>query len=170
MPYRNAPISRSRVDHTAWSPLTKVIQCVPRRRLPLGNHTPMADYYTILAKAVDALDPNTGTALRQLYQRARVAIVAKMEKAMPPFHGSDVAAAKVALESAIATRRRQPAGDRSRRQDCQPVEPVERDIRCARAGTRDSLNCSNVPRTKRAAISRILPRSWREAETNSTPG
>ena len=31
----------------------------------------MADYYSILAKAVNALDPNTGTARQRLYQRAR---------------------------------------------------------------------------------------------------
>ena len=62
----------------------------------------MADYYSILAKAVDALDPNTGAARRQLYERARAAMIAKLERAMPPFHGSEVAAAKVALESAIA--------------------------------------------------------------------
>ena len=62
----------------------------------------MADYYSILAKAVDALDPNTGTARQQIYERARAAMIAKLERAMPPFHGADVAAAKVALESAIA--------------------------------------------------------------------
>jgi hypothetical protein len=62
----------------------------------------MADYYSILAKAVDALDPNTGGARRQLYDRARAAMIAKIERAMPPFDGADVAAAKVALESAIA--------------------------------------------------------------------
>jgi hypothetical protein len=62
----------------------------------------MADYHSILAKAVDAVDPNTQAARRQLYDRARAAMIAKIESAMPPFDGADVAAAKVALESAIA--------------------------------------------------------------------
>jgi hypothetical protein len=60
----------------------------------------MADYYSILAKAVDALDPNTATARAQLYARARSAMISKLEgdAAIP---GSAVAAAKIALESAI---------------------------------------------------------------------
>ena len=62
----------------------------------------MADYCSILAKAVDALDPNTGAARRELYDRARAAMFTNIERAMPPFDGADVAAAKVALESAIA--------------------------------------------------------------------
>jgi hypothetical protein len=61
-----------------------------------GDCTAMADYYSILTKAVDALDPNTGVARRQLYERARAAMIAKIERAMPPFPGSEVAAAKVA--------------------------------------------------------------------------
>jgi hypothetical protein len=49
----------------------------------------MADYYSILAKAVEALDPNTAAARQQLYDRARAAIIAKLERAMPPFDGAD---------------------------------------------------------------------------------
>jgi len=61
----------------------------------------MADYYSILAKAVDALDPNTAAARAQLYERARSAMMSKLEgdAAIPK---SAVAAARIALESAIA--------------------------------------------------------------------
>jgi hypothetical protein len=37
----------------------------------------MGDYYTIMAKAVGALDPNTGDARLLLYERARAALVAE---------------------------------------------------------------------------------------------
>ena len=39
----------------------------------------MADYYSILAQAVNALDPNTGMARQQLYQRARFAMILELE-------------------------------------------------------------------------------------------
>jgi hypothetical protein len=61
----------------------------------------MADYYSILAKAVEALDPNTALARHQLSERARAAMISKLEgdAAIP---GSAVAAARIALESGIA--------------------------------------------------------------------
>ena len=61
----------------------------------------MADYYSILAKAVNALDPNTGMARQQLYQRARSAMISELENVYPPFRRSEIATAEIALESAI---------------------------------------------------------------------
>ena len=61
----------------------------------------MADYYSILAQAVNALDPNTGMARQQLYQRARAAMISELENVYPPFRRSEIATAEVALESAI---------------------------------------------------------------------
>jgi hypothetical protein len=61
----------------------------------------MADYYSILAKAVNALDPNTGTARQQLYQRARSAMISELENVYPPFRRSEITTAEIALESAI---------------------------------------------------------------------
>jgi hypothetical protein len=54
----------------------------------------MADYYTIIAKAVDGLDPNTGAARRRLYDRARVALVAEMRSARNGLDESDILAAQ----------------------------------------------------------------------------
>jgi hypothetical protein len=51
----------------------------------------MADYYSILAKAVNALDPNTGMARQQLYQRARSAMISELENAYRPFAGRKLA-------------------------------------------------------------------------------
>jgi hypothetical protein len=56
----------------------------------------MADYYTILAKAVDTLDPNTARA--RLYDRARSTM---LQSTVPPICAVDAAIAKIALEAAI---------------------------------------------------------------------
>ena len=61
----------------------------------------MADYYTIIAKAVGGLDPNTGEARRLLYDRARVALVAEMRSARNALDESDILAAQRSLEQAI---------------------------------------------------------------------
>jgi hypothetical protein len=63
--------------------------------------TAMADYYSIVAKAVGALDLNTEKARRRLYDRARAALLSEMHSAYPRFHRSEIAAAKMALEMAI---------------------------------------------------------------------
>ena len=64
-------------------------------------HHGMADYYTIIAKAVGGLDPNTGAARRRLYDRARVALVAEMRSARNALDKSDIVAAQRSLEEAI---------------------------------------------------------------------
>jgi hypothetical protein len=61
----------------------------------------MADYYSIIAKAVSALDLNTEKARRRLYERARSALLSEMHSAYPRFHRSEIAAAEMSLEMAI---------------------------------------------------------------------
>jgi hypothetical protein len=61
----------------------------------------MADYHSIIAEAVGALDLNTEKARRRLYERARAALRSKMHSAYPPFHRSEIAAAEMSLEMAI---------------------------------------------------------------------
>jgi hypothetical protein len=61
----------------------------------------MADYYTIIAKAVAGLDPNTCAARQRLYDRARVALVAEMRSAHNALDESDILAAQRSLEEAI---------------------------------------------------------------------
>jgi hypothetical protein len=65
------------------------------------HHSQMADYYSILANAVSRLDPNSGMARQQLYQRARSAMISELENVYPPFRRSEIATAEIALESAI---------------------------------------------------------------------
>jgi hypothetical protein len=61
----------------------------------------MADYYSILSKAVGALEPNTASTRQRLYERARSAMSVELEGASPPFDGSEIAAAMQRLEGAI---------------------------------------------------------------------
>jgi hypothetical protein len=62
----------------------------------------MADYYSIRARAVSALDLSTADTRGQLYDRARSAMILKLLAAMPPFDGADVAVANIAFETAVA--------------------------------------------------------------------
>jgi hypothetical protein len=57
----------------------------------------MGDYYTMMAKAVGALHPNTGDARWRLYERARAALLTELRSADP----SDIMAAQMLLELAI---------------------------------------------------------------------
>jgi hypothetical protein len=66
-----------------------------------GQGDGMADYRSIIAKAVSALDLNTEKARRRLYERARTAFQSRMHSAYPPFHRSEIAAEEMALEVAI---------------------------------------------------------------------
>ena len=61
----------------------------------------MADYHSIIDKAVSALDLNTEKARRRLYERARAALRSKLHSAYPPFHRSEIAAEETSLEMAI---------------------------------------------------------------------
>ena len=61
----------------------------------------MADYYSILARAVRGLDPNTSVARRRLYGRARSALISEMQNAEPPIPRSEIMVAQMALEAAI---------------------------------------------------------------------
>lgn len=62
----------------------------------------MADYYSIIARAVATLDPNTGEARRRLYERARGALGGETRSAGLPLDKSDILAAQMSLEEAIA--------------------------------------------------------------------
>jgi hypothetical protein len=57
----------------------------------------MDDYYTMIAKAVSALHPNTGDTRRRLYERARAALLTELRSA----DHSDIMAAQMLLELAI---------------------------------------------------------------------
>jgi hypothetical protein len=62
----------------------------------------MADYYSIIAKAVATLDPNTGEARRRIYERARGALNGETRSAGLALNKSDIVSAQMSLEEAIA--------------------------------------------------------------------
>lgn len=61
----------------------------------------MADYYTVLNKAIAALAENTGEARRLVYDRARKALVRQLEAIDPPLSPSDITRQRLSLEEAI---------------------------------------------------------------------
>jgi hypothetical protein len=62
----------------------------------------MADYYPLIARAVDGLGKSsTGEARRTLYERARAALVAQLRAVEPALSESEITRERLALEEAI---------------------------------------------------------------------
>jgi hypothetical protein len=61
----------------------------------------MAEYYSLIVKAVAGLEKNTGEARRALYERARTALVAQLRGVTPELSESDITRERLALEEAI---------------------------------------------------------------------
>ena len=61
----------------------------------------MADYYSVLARAVAALEMGDGAAREELYQRARNIIVAELRKQNPKISALAITREQAALEAAI---------------------------------------------------------------------
>lgn len=72
----------------------------------------MADYYPLLARAVQALSKNTPEARRTVYERSRQALMAQLS-AMPSVREDDLARERLSLEEAI--RRIEAEADESQR-------------------------------------------------------
>lgn len=89
----------------------------------------MADYYSIVARAVGALDPNTGDARRRLYERARRALLAEMTSAALALDPSDINAARNSLEEAIGMVEAEARLEEHRRRAPPPSDlPLDDDI------------------------------------------
>lgn len=61
----------------------------------------MTDYRPLLARAIAALDPNTGEARRAIYDRARAALVNQLRGMNPPLTEADITRERLSLEEAI---------------------------------------------------------------------
>ena len=67
----------------------------------LEQRVGVADYHSIIDKAVSALDLNTEQARQQLYERARAALHSEMHGVYPPFRRSEIAPEEISLKIAI---------------------------------------------------------------------
>jgi hypothetical protein len=61
----------------------------------------MADYYSVLARAVVNLETEDGAAREELYQRARSIIIAELRKQNPKISALTITREQAALEAAI---------------------------------------------------------------------
>jgi hypothetical protein len=61
----------------------------------------MDDYYSLVAKAVGALDQNVPEARRKIYDRARDALLSEVHKLVPAWERSEIMAEQLLLELAI---------------------------------------------------------------------
>jgi hypothetical protein len=60
-----------------------------------------ADYYSVIAQAVNRLEPSTAETRRTIYDRARAAMVAPLRSLAPPLRESDINLEQLALEREI---------------------------------------------------------------------
>ena len=61
----------------------------------------MPDYLPLIARAVSKLENNTGEARREIYDRARAALLSQLRAADPPYTRLEITRERVALEEAI---------------------------------------------------------------------
>ncbi|PCH80947.1 MAG: hypothetical protein COB90_06700 [Hyphomicrobiales bacterium] len=61
----------------------------------------MADYYSVLIRAIGGLPDNTGDARRNVYERARGALVKQLEAITPPLGSSEITRQRLQLEEQI---------------------------------------------------------------------
>src|SRR5260370_42366444 len=82
----------------------------------------MADYYPLIARAVAALDKNTGEARRTIYERARAALVGQLRSVTPALDESDITRERLSLEEAI----RKIEAESARRSTTTRIDPAAR--------------------------------------------
>src|SRR3954463_5120912 len=62
----------------------------------------MADYYPLIARAIAALDANaSGGPRREVYERARAALIAQLRGFDPPLSEADITHHRLSLEEAV---------------------------------------------------------------------
>ncbi|KMO43960.1 histidine kinase, partial [Methylobacterium tarhaniae] len=62
----------------------------------------MADYYPLLARALEALPDRSPDMRHTVYERARAALIGQLRSLDPPLSEADIEAERVSLDRAIA--------------------------------------------------------------------
>ena len=83
----------------------------------------MADYYTVLQRAVAALPENTGAGRRAIYDKARAALVRQLETIQPPLPAAEIAKQRLSLEEAVRRIEADVARSATPRPPTPPAEP-----------------------------------------------
>src|SRR5258706_8291774 len=86
----------------------------------------MTDYQPLLARAIGALERNTGEARRAIYDRARQALLNQLRAVNPPLADPDITRERLALEDAIRKVETQAAQANPEARAPRPAAPAPR--------------------------------------------
>jgi hypothetical protein len=96
----------------------------------------MADYHTLISRAVEGLEQNTGENRRVLYERARVALVNQLRGVDPPLEEADITRERLALEESIRKVEAE-AANREQADAAKPAAPTAGENSLRDKGLRD---------------------------------
>ncbi len=118
----------------------------------------MADYFTLLSRAVASLDHNTRDAREALYNRARTVLFDQLRAANPPWSDAQIKTEAASLEAAI----RQVESDISRsggrpRAAANPATPSRRPIDTAENADEDTEQAAPTAQTVQTALRSLSP-------------
>ena len=103
----------------------------------------MTDFYSVLQRAVRSLPDGSGPQRRQVYEKARKALIKQLQSFDPPLSSSDVTSQRLALEDAIRKIENEIARQNRTRRAVQGALPASNG---GRAGTESGARESEAER------------------------
>src|SRR5437016_7179822 len=85
----------------------------------------MGDYYSLIARAVEALSDNTVDARQNLYERARAALTSSLSRHDPPMSAADIERERSALEAGIQRVEQEASIGQTQTADTAKTEPIQ---------------------------------------------
>lgn len=116
----------------------------------------MTNYQPLLARAIGALDPNTGEGRRAIYDRARQALLNQLRAANPPLADAEITRERLALEEAI------------RKAETEAAQANPHTVRAPSAAQQSQLRAPMAPPQSHAPAARA-PASASEAPVLRSP-
>src|SRR5258706_15491043 len=83
----------------------------------------MAEYYTVLRKAIGSLDGNAADGRRTVYDKARNALIGQLKAVDPPLTTAEISRQRLELEEAIRKVEREAASAASSAPAARPANP-----------------------------------------------